>query len=239
MTKPVGPSALNLNSDRKEMRPQRSTAAFASSYASGFLYGGGGPGMTKALTDPDNLDVVVGLRETLAQPTSREEFIDLIAPLVQNADQSPCTLMVMGIDFTHHLYEPVAPNPPSEQVAFVADKLIETLPRGTVIGHTGLHEFSVLLRDDGSSSSITPLCAELLRKTLSKTTKTDALVGISTSIGWASSPSGGQSAEILMEKATQALTQARKDGGNCALAAQTLDQPASEDSLQERTKKVS
>ncbi|EFO31809.1 putative response regulator receiver modulated diguanylate cyclase/phosphodiesterase with PAS/PAC sensor [Roseibium sp. TrichSKD4] len=220
------------------MRPQRSTAAFASSYASGFLHGGGAPQMNKALTDPDNLDVVVGLRETLAQPTSRAEFIDLIAPLVQNADRSPCTLMVMGIDFTHHLYEPIAPNPPTEQIAFVADKLIETLPRGTVVGHTGLYEFAVLLRDGGSSSSITPLCAELLRKTLSKTTQTDALVGISTSIGWASSPSDGQSAETLMEQAAKALTQARQDGGNCALAAHTFNAAATEASVQERTKKV-
>lgn len=222
-------SASNSGSTQGGAKPSRSTAAFASSYASGFVHGNHGVAAGGVLQNPmEDLGAIVTLRETLSRPTSRGDFVNLIAPLVQRCHQSPCAVMVIEMNFIHHLYDPMIPNPATQYVNVVAEKLMQTLPLGSIIGRTGMHEFAAMIRDIDNHSAVNRLCASVLRNTYSPTTETDALVGISTSIGWATAPYDAKSAHDLMLLCERALIKARTDGGNCAIHTDDLP-PISKD----------
>ena len=91
--------ASNSGTTPDGAKPSRSTAAFASSYASGFLHGNQSVAADAVKQNPvEDLGSIVTLRETLSRPTSRTDFAALIAPFVQRCHQSPCAVMIIEMN---------------------------------------------------------------------------------------------------------------------------------------------
>ena len=154
--------------------------------------------------------------DSLTGVANREMFLDLLRRAIGRADDSPgmLGLFFLDLDRFKEINDSMGHAIGDRLLAGVGKRLRERLRVGDIVGRLGGDEFAVLLESLASNTDAARIAKKVIQELGQPFELDGRQVHTTPSIGIATHPQCGRTAETLLRAADEAMYKAKKDGRN-------------------------
>ncbi|MFL6579001.1 MAG: diguanylate cyclase [Povalibacter sp.] len=169
---------------------------------------------------------LLAMTDELTGVPNRRAVLGILEPLLEKADKSPCSVLIIDIDHFKSINDQHGHAEGDEALKLVSAKLRDTISDTGFVGRMGGEEFIAILPD--LTCELAVEIAERVRIQIMSIDSLHWLVErrITVSIGVSTADRSSESSGTMLQRADAALYEAKRGGRNCVRVTFPSPQPA-------------